>query len=143
MDIFRKPATGEWHYDSAQKVATVEFSRDPWTERLDVPFDGTKDKAGERHTVMKLQLSEVDVERLHAGLVKGLKSEMRRLSMENKELEKQLGQLSRTLKDHLRRVNECRLAASLGSSDEKQYETLKNSLEKALEKINPRWRWSW
>lgn len=143
MEVFRKPATAQWYYDSAQKVDAVEFTRDPWSDAFDVSFDGTKDKTGERHTTMRLRLSEADVERMYAGLVQGRKNDLRELSATNDKLNKQLQQISKALRAHLDRVQECWRNSAVDSDAEKQFLELRTSLETALEKISSSWKWSW
>ena len=88
MDVWRKPASAQWYYDSAQFVDDVPISASAWTGTKYIEFDGTKDKQGGRHTDMRLALSAAEVENLYQGLVKGRKAELRRLEKLEREVSK-------------------------------------------------------
>lgn len=142
MEVFRKPATAEWYYDSAQKVDAVEFPVGSWTGQMSVTFDGTKDKTGERHTTMRIRLDEADAERIYAGLMQGRKKEIRDLSAEVTKLRKQLRQVRRVAKAHSEKMQKLWIAAPAGSDTETQIRELNESFDQSLEKVQSNWKWS-
>jgi hypothetical protein len=75
MKVWRKPETAQWHDDSAQLVDDVDVALKvkPWVDELRISFDATKDKGGERHTRMRISLTERDVEHLYEQLLRGRK----------------------------------------------------------------------
>lgn len=97
MDVYRKPRTAGWFDDSAQKVDSRKLSREAWSGKCAITFDATKDKSGERHTTMRMVLSENDVERLYAGLIQGRKNDIRELSKERDALQKTVDLLEEAL----------------------------------------------
>lgn len=140
MDVYRKPATAEWYYDSAQRVDTVQILKDPWTGALDISFDATKDKQGDRHTEMKIRLSEQDAENLFAGLQRGRLAEKRALARKNTELEKELGAAVKAIKKLLEKLDEEWAETESESPEEKRIDTLREPLKKLFEK-NRGWKW--
>lgn len=117
MYLWRKPATGQWYYESAKCVDEVEVTAEGWTGQTCIHFDGTKNKRGGRHTDLRLVLSESEVERLYQGLTKGRKAEIRRLE----RLEKQVGELTTSIRVMY-------LAAGYGTEKKKVLRRLWNKL---------------
>jgi len=143
MDVYRKPATAEWYYDSAQRVDSQELTREPWSGVQRITFDGTKDKTGDRHTTMRVVLTETDVERLYAGLHQGRKRDIRDLTKQRDQLRKELNAAKAAICTHIDAIQELWVAAGSGSDTEATFEKLKTDFEKALEKANESWRWTW
>jgi hypothetical protein len=113
MEVFRKPATAEWHYGSAH-----EFDRSGWHDQCHVTFDATKDKTGDRHTTMQIVFTETDVERLYAGLVQGRKEQIKALKEERDSLQKQLGLAAKAIGAHLRELQQRFMKAPYDSEEE-------------------------
>jgi len=64
-----------------------------WSPGEILSFDGTIDKAGERHTALGLELSEQDIVSLSAALVRYYKRHTRMLEKECSELQEKVSQL--------------------------------------------------
>ena len=82
MEIWRKPDTAEWYYESAQPVAEVTVDDSAWVDEMYVFFDATKDKSSYRRTTMRVNISAKEVTALYRGLIKGRKLKREQIKKE-------------------------------------------------------------
>jgi hypothetical protein len=141
VKVYRKPATAEWHYDSAQKVDEVEIGRAAWIDECPISFDGTKDKAGDRHTTMRIVLEENEVERLYSGLIRGRNEKLRLEIKARQEMAKRFKKFVDVITAQLKEIDGEWQKAEVGSEAERAYDTVRKSLRKSLDDLDPGWRW--
>ena len=79
MKILRKAATAEWNSENVKEFEDLKLPTEPWTRSIAVTFDATKDDKAERRTVVKLVISETEIERLYVSLQAGRQKQQREL----------------------------------------------------------------
>lgn len=142
MKVYRKPRTAEWYYDSAQQVADVSVPNSAWTGCLRIQFDATKDKQGDRHTTIRVELSEADVERLHSTLLQGRRQALREATKEIQQLKATIARTEKALKKHHEELESHWYTTEAESEAEARLASLKDSLKAFMDANMPGWRWS-
>jgi hypothetical protein len=136
VDVYRKAASAQRYYDSAQQVDSKELPKEPWVNQVFVTFDGTKDKSGERHTSMRIRLTEADVERLYHGLVQGRKGKLKELEKKVHELDAGLTALSAIVKQSLADLDTSWAMSVAGSVEESLISGLREQIRSSVEKLS-------
>ncbi len=133
MLVFRKPKSVDWYHNSAQCLDDIDVTVEPWTGALQISFDATKDKSGERHTTVKILLAEREVENWYDRLVQGRKNELRETQREVKKLNKKMEYTFDQIENHIVKLDEKWTHSTAESDEEAVWEKLKTPLEKLLE----------
>jgi len=121
VKLWRKPATAEWYHNSAWLVEDVDVTDSKWTGHLMFYLDGTKDKSGSKHTSLRLDISETEVEKLYKGLLKGRLAKLKECQRESDRLRKRLDKIDATILSKWAKTPN-------GSDEERILESLRDKL---------------
>jgi hypothetical protein len=95
VKIFRGPRTTNG-FQKTDAKSLVDFARD-WRPGKKLRFDGTIDKAGQRHTSLRVEVEEQDIIVLHNGLMKYQRICIRELEQERNRLNRSIDRLEEAL----------------------------------------------